>query len=339
MGINRQHKDRPFKFIFQEKENLLQLYNALNGTNYDNPEELEIVTLEDVIYMYMKNDISFILDYGLNLFEHQSTENNNMPLRGFLYFARQYEKYVNERKFNLYGKKKIMLPTPQYVVFYNGTEWQGERKILKLSDSFANSQVKPCMELEAIQLNINYGHNNEIMEKCKILWEYAVFIGKVRTYSENMNIEAAIDKAVNECIEQGILREILISHRAEVKNMLLTEYDEETTRRMFRMEYEEEIEQIQREKEQMQQEMEQMRQKMEKLMSHQTQEKNTLLIEYDEEKIAQAKEENEQLRRENEDLKAQLKEALNKERIHLLFHVELHASLVFRPYITKNYKK
>ena len=259
MGINRQHKDRLFKFIFQEKENLLQLYNALNGTNYGNPEDLEIVTLDDVIYMHMKNDISFILDYGLSLFEHQSTENNNMPLRGFLYFARQYEKYVNEREYNLYGKKRIMIPTPQYVVFYNGTEWKKERKILKLSDSFANSQVKPCMELEAIQLNINYGHNKEIMEKCKILWEYAVFIGKVRTYTESMNIELAIDKAVDECIEQGILREILISHRAEVKSMLLTEYDEEITKKMFRMEYEEEIEQLQQEKERMQQEMEQVK--------------------------------------------------------------------------------
>ena len=94
MRINREHKDRLFKFIFEKKENLLELYNALNGTNYNNPEDLEIVTLEDVIYMRMKNDIAFVLDYRMNLFEHQSTDNPNMPLRGFLYFARQYEKYI-----------------------------------------------------------------------------------------------------------------------------------------------------------------------------------------------------------------------------------------------------
>lgn len=93
MRVNREHKDRLFKFIFQEKKNLLELYNALNASSYNNPDDLEIVTLEDVIYMRMKNDISFILDYQLNLFEHQSSDNQNMPLRGFLYFARQYEKY------------------------------------------------------------------------------------------------------------------------------------------------------------------------------------------------------------------------------------------------------
>ena len=240
MRINREHKDRLFKFIFQEKENLLQLYNALNNTAYTNLEDLEIVTLEDVIYMRMKNDISFILDCQMNLFEHQSTDNANMPLRGLLYFARQYEKFVNTNEYNLYGSKVLPIPTPQYVVFYNGNSWSGERKVLKLSDSFANHNIKGCIELEVLQLNINHGQNKEIMEKCKVLSEYAVFIGKVREYQKNMAIEKAVDRAVNECIEEGILKEILISHRAEVKDMILTEYDEEKTMRLFQKEYEEE---------------------------------------------------------------------------------------------------
>ena len=241
MRVNREHKDRLFKFIFQKKENLLALYNALNGTSYDNPEDLEIVTLEDVIYMRMKNDISFLLDYQLNLFEHQSSDNPNMPLRGFLYFARQYEKYVIENECNLFGRKQVPIPTPQYVVFYNGDTWKGERKVLKLSDSFTDKHIKGCMELEVLQLNINYGHNKEIMEKCGILWEYAVFVGKVKTYNKAMPIEEAVDKAVNECIQEGILKDILVSHQAEVKDMLLTEYDEEKTRRLFQKEYEEEV--------------------------------------------------------------------------------------------------
>ena len=206
MRINREHKDRLFKFIFQEKENLLQLYNALNNTAYTNPEDLEIVTLEDVIYMRMKNDISFILDCQMNLFEHQSTDNANMPLRGLLYFARQYEKFVNTNEYNLYGSKVLPIPTPQYVVFYNGNSWSGERKVLKLSDSFATKDIKGCIELEVLQLNINHGHNKEIMEKCKVLSEYAVFIGKVREYQKNTAIEKAVDRAVNECIEEGILQ-------------------------------------------------------------------------------------------------------------------------------------
>ena len=241
MRVNREHKDRLFKFIFQKKENLLALYNALNGTSYDNPEDLEIVTLEDVIYMRMKNDISFILDYQLNLFEHQSSDNPNMPLRGFLYFARQYEKYVIENECNLFGRKRVPIPTPQYVVFYNGDTWSEERKVVKLSDSFTDKRIKGCMELEVLQLNINYGHNKEIMKKCRILWEYAVFVGKVKTYNKTMPIEEAVDKAVNECIQEEILKEILISHQAEVKDMLLTEYDEEKTRRLFQKEYEEEV--------------------------------------------------------------------------------------------------
>lgn len=217
MRVNREHKDRLFK------------------------DDLEIVTLEDVIYMRMKNDISFILDYQLNLFEHQSSDNQNMPLRGFLYFARQYEKYVIENECNLFGYKRIPIPTPQYVVFYNGDTWKGERKILKLSDSFTNKRIKGCMELEVLQLNINYGHNKEIMEKCRILGEYVVFVGKVKTYNKAMPIEEAADRAVNECIQEGILKEILISHRAEVKDMLLTEYDEEKMKRLFQKEYEEEV--------------------------------------------------------------------------------------------------
>ncbi len=240
MRINREYKDRLFKFIFQEKENLLQLYNALNKTTYDNPEDLEVVTLGDIIYMRMKNDISFILDYQMNLFEHQSTDNPNMPLRGLLYFARQYEKYVGKNEYNLYTSKLLSIPTPQYVVFYNGNSWTGERKILKLSDSFANQKIRGCMELEVLQLNINYGHNKEMMENCKLLGEYAAFISKVKAYSKSMVIEEAVDLAVKDCIKQGILKEMLISHQAEVKDMILTEYDEEKTMRLFQKEYEEE---------------------------------------------------------------------------------------------------
>ena len=250
MRINREHKDRLFRFIFQEKEKLLQLYNALNGTEYNNPEDLEIVTLEDVIYMRMKNDISFVLDYEMNLFEHQSTDNANMPLRGLLYFARQYEKYIAENEYNIFGNKRIPIPTPQYVVFYNGDNWKQERKVLKLSDSFAANRIGGCMELEVLQLNINYGHNKEIMEKCKPLWEYSIFIGKIKSYSKSMPIEEAVDKAVKECIEQDILKEILIKHQAEVKDMILTEYDEEKTMRLFRKEFEEEAaEQVRKAKE------------------------------------------------------------------------------------------
>lgn len=119
LRINRKYKDRLFRFLFRDKRDLLELYNALNGTDYKDPDELEIVTMEDVIFLKMKNDLSFIIAGRLNLYEHQSTVNPNMPLRGLLYLAQQYEGLVSAGEKSMYGKRRIELPTPEYVVFYN----------------------------------------------------------------------------------------------------------------------------------------------------------------------------------------------------------------------------
>ena len=224
---NRQYKDRLFKFIFKDKEKLLSLYNALNSSHYTNPDDIEITTLEDVIYCKMKNDISFIIDDRLSLFEHQSTYNPNMPLRGFLYFAKHFEKYIAKNEVDIYGSKLIEMPTPKFVVFYNGTGMAEDRKILRLTDSFTKNKEKSCMELEAIVLNINYGKNKKLMESCRSLMEYSYFVQKVKDYSQKHERDIAIELAVDECIKENILKEILIKNRSEVVDMLLTEYDEE----------------------------------------------------------------------------------------------------------------
>ena len=179
---NREYKDRLFKFIFKDKEKLLSLYNALNDTHYTNPEDIEITTLEDVIYCNMKNDVSFIIDDRLSLFEHQSTLNRNMPLRGFLYFAKHFEKYIEEHHLNIYRSALVELPTPKFVVFYNGNDMKEDRILLRLSDSFSKTPEKACMELEALVLNINYGKNKELMEGCRPLMEYSYFVKKVKQY-------------------------------------------------------------------------------------------------------------------------------------------------------------
>lgn len=224
---NRAYKDRLFKFIFKDKEKLLSLYNALNSSHYTNSEDIEITTLEDVIYCKMKNDVSFIIDDRLSLFEHQSTYNPNMPLRGFLYFAKHFEKYIVESDVDIYGKKLIELPTPKFVVFFNGSNMKEERKVLRLSDSFSKAKDKACMELEAEVLNINYGKNKELMESCRPLMEYSYFVQKVKEYSANLERDKAIELAVDECIQENVLKDILIKNRSEVIDMLLTEYDEE----------------------------------------------------------------------------------------------------------------
>ena len=91
--INRTVKDRLFRFIFsKDPAALLQLYNALNGTDYEDADALEIVTLDNIVYMSMKNDLAFIVTGVLNLYEHQSTINPNMPLRCFYTWDRSIRK-------------------------------------------------------------------------------------------------------------------------------------------------------------------------------------------------------------------------------------------------------
>lgn len=265
---NREYKDRLFKFIFKDKEKLLSLYNALNSSHYINPDDIEITTLEDVIYCKMKNDISFIIDDRLSLFEHQSSYNPNMPLRGFLYFAKHFEKYIAESQVDIYGTGLIELPTPKFVVFYNGTGMQEDRKILRLSDSFTNVKEKACMELEAIILNINYGKNKKLMDSCRSLMEYSYFVQKVKEYTEKHERDEAIELAVDECIRENILKDILIKNRAEVVDMLLTEYDEEKRIGIMKKELEierERTEEVRRELEKEKQEKEEYKRQLEEV--------------------------------------------------------------------------
>lgn len=224
---NRKYKDTLFRIAFREKKDLLDLYNAVNGTAYTNVDELEINTLENVVYMSYKNDISFLISDMMNLYEHQSTCNENMPLRGLLYLARLIDKYITENGINIYQKKLLKIPTPQYIVFYNGTEEEPDERLMHLSDAFI--QKSGCLECEAKLLNINYGHNREMMEKCRRLEEYAIFVARVRIYmkDERYTRKQAVNRAVDECIGEGILRDILIRNRSEVVGMVLMTFNKE----------------------------------------------------------------------------------------------------------------
>ena len=225
--INRTYKDRLFKIIFEDKKELLSLYNALTGKNYQNPDELEINTIDDVIYMHLKNDMSFILDDWQNLFEQQSTFNPNQPLRGFFYFADLYKvKYFGKK---IYSTRLLKIPTPQYIVFYNGTTIMPDRKELRLSDAFQQPTEQPDIEVVSHMLNINYGHNKELMERCQKLKEYAQFIDIIRHYlkeNKQWSNEQAISKAIDDCIQNNILRDILQKERLRVMASILSEFDE-----------------------------------------------------------------------------------------------------------------
>lgn len=240
--VHRTVKDQLFRFLFEmDREALLQLYNTLNDTSYTNAEELQMVTMENVIYVVMKNDIAFVLAGTLNLYEHQSTYNPNMPVRFLIYLAEEYQKLIEQMGMSLYGKARISLPTPQCIVFYNGEKDAPDEEILKLSDAFIDKEKRSDIELTVRLLNINYGHNSELMRQCSVLKEYAQFVAVSRQYmAEGLNAQEAFSEAIDYCVDHGILNEVLKNYRAEVLGMLLEEFDVDKYERTIRMEGREE---------------------------------------------------------------------------------------------------
>ena len=237
--MKRDYKSRMFTMIFSDKKELLELYNAVAKRNYSDPELLTINTLENAIYMSMKNDISFIIDCRVPLFEHQSTYNPNMPLRFLFYISDMYSGMTTNQ--NLYGSKLIQIPSPRFIVFYNGQEKRPERELLKLSDSYLTKDEVMSLELEVEVLNINVGYNKEIKAACKTLSDYATYVQKVRDYrKEGMSIEEAVEQAIEDCIQGGILKEFLMKNRAEAKAVSIYEYNEEEHMRMEREQHFEE---------------------------------------------------------------------------------------------------
>ena len=222
LTANRMYKSRIFAMLFSDRNELLKLYNAINGTSYDDPDLLQVNTLENAVYMSMQNDVSFIIDMRLNLYEHQSTYSPNLPVRYLLYVADVYSDYTKDM--NLYGTKAVKLPTPRFV------------KELKLSELFSIPDADPSLELKAVMLNINKGHNRKLMETCRTLQDYAEYTFRVREYAAEMPLDLAVEQAITECISEGILADFLRKNRAEAKKVSIYEYDEERHMRQTREE-------------------------------------------------------------------------------------------------------
>lgn len=229
---NRKYKDTVFRMLFSDKENLLSLYNAINRTAYKDSEELEIVTLKSAVYMGMKNDLAFIIDMNLFLYEHQSTYNPNIPLRDLFYISAEYQKLVNRK--SLYSSALQKVPAPYFIVFYNGTEKEDEYWENSLSEAYENLTGEPRLELKVITLNINDGHNEELMEQCQVLREYAQYVARVRKYTKEMELDAAVERAVDECIREGILEDFLQENKAEVIAMSIFEYNKDEEEKKLR---------------------------------------------------------------------------------------------------------
>ena len=238
--VIRNYRDTLFRMLYRNKKRLLSLFNAVNGTHYDNPDDLTITTLEGVLYLGMKNDVSCIIDMMMQLYEHQSTVNPNMPLRNLFYVSDLLQKYLYEEGLDIYSRKQIKIPTPKFVVFYNGDEEQPERKEIRLSKAFSANTGETNMELVVLQININKGQNEELKAACKTLQEYAEFTERAREHRKEMELEDAIRTTIDECIRDGILKDFLLKNKAEVYHMCLYEFDVELHERVLREEEREE---------------------------------------------------------------------------------------------------
>ncbi|UTC67681.1 MULTISPECIES: Rpn family recombination-promoting nuclease/putative transposase [unclassified Treponema] len=227
---NRKYKDSVFVDLFSEdekaKENFLSLYNALHGTSLTAADALKNIRLDQVLYMTFYNDVSYLVENKIIvLAEHQSTINPNMPLRCLEYISRLYETFFESKE--KYSRKLLNIPTPEFYVFYNGEEPFPSDKTLKLSEAFIESTEKPNLELTVKVININRNNRHPILENCKTMQEYTVFVETVRRWKKT-DSQNGFQKAIEECIQNNILRDYLKRKTKEVINMLLAEYDYET---------------------------------------------------------------------------------------------------------------
>ena len=237
----RTYRDTLFRTIFGGKDErskrwLLSLYNALSGKNHTNIEDLEITTLEDVIYVSMKNDLSFLIHSQMCLYEHQSTVNPNMPLRGLLYFSQLYQQYIDKHKRNLYGSVLVKIPAPQFIVFYNGDTKQADIIKYKLSDAFITDVSSKDgetygadFEWTATVININKNHNESLSKNCEPLYYYCEFVNQVKeNLSQGMTFDNAVNEAVDFAIKGDFLEGFFREKRMKILDDIYTEFDQES---------------------------------------------------------------------------------------------------------------
>lgn len=238
--VNKKHKDRLFNFIFGREENrewTLSLYNAINGSHYTDASQIEFNSLEDVLYLDMKNDTSFIISDIMSVYEHQSSFNPNIPLRMLEYVGALFSGYVAKNRFNKYGSAQIRLPAPKLVVFYNGEQKKEDETILLLSDSFSEGNKNNTdIEVRVRMLNVNYGHNRDLMETCRPLHEYAWFINEIRGNQKFYDLKQSVHAAVQAMPDDFLIKAFILKHKAEVEGMLDTEYNVEEVKELFKEE-------------------------------------------------------------------------------------------------------
>ena len=228
----KKYRDGLFRDYFSDKRRLLGLCNLLTGEDATDPDEIEINTLDGVFFDKLKNDISCLFrGKFLVIIEHQSTINENMPLRILFYAAELLRQYVDKYKEKIYLEQLLPLPAPQFFVFYNGRKKESARREMRLSEAFV---VPSTLELVVQLYNLNAGMNDDFVSHDVSLNHYCTFVNLVEKLStEDMDKFHALEAAVKYCIEHGIMAEYLLSRKKELASMLALEYDPELDRKAW----------------------------------------------------------------------------------------------------------
>ena len=210
---NRQYQDSVFVHLFTHYiKELLYICKALDPSIKS--DDIELIKLENTLYTGIKNDVSCKIENRLIfLIEHQSTINENMPLRCLQYIGRLYEKILDMR--DRYARLLIKIPTPEFYVFYTGNEDLPAIQELRLSDAFIQETKKPQLELLIKVINLNSKDNKDFLESCPILKEYTEFIRIVKEYRVKYGKEG-YDKAIRYCIKHGILKDYIVENSKEI---------------------------------------------------------------------------------------------------------------------------
>jgi acyl-CoA hydrolase len=240
MKANREHKNSVFTTLFDNEDRIRELYAALKGVDYDPTLPVVIATLRDALYMNRINDLAFTAkNRFVFIVEHQSSVNHNMPLRILLYMSRVYEKLLDRR--SLYRDGLVKIPTPEFIVLYNGTADTPDRWEERLSDAFMAQGGKTSLDVRVTVYNINKGRNEELLSRSEHLAGYAEFVAQTREKGKAMPLEEAVREATRECLRRGILADFLAEHSSEVINMLLEEWNWDEAKAVWREEAEEEV--------------------------------------------------------------------------------------------------
>ena len=236
--VNREFKDGMFRTLFNDREKMLELYNAVSDEPLGREaiEDIETLTLETPLYIGSRNDLAFSIN-GKSIFfcEHQSTYSGNMALRMATYFGKTIDTMFGNE---IFGSRKLTIPPPEFNVMYIGRQNTPDVEVFKLSDHYGGETAENSIEIVVNAYNICYDKNKRILQKSRTLREYSIFIDYVnQNLDKGMTLEDAVEQTVRRARREGILVDFLNRYGTEVEGMLrgitVEEYGEVMKREGF----------------------------------------------------------------------------------------------------------